>query len=161
MPHQRPCRPRKDRPDDAAAVRRHHQMKDMEEANPEFSRTDVVLVVGANDITNPAARRPGSSVTGMPILNVDEARSVIVIKRSKGHGCAGHRQRAVYRPEDRDVVRRRQGCADRAGRGRGRLRELTPGEHRRSPHTLGTKEDSWSSIAQVTVAAGCLIVQGT
>ena len=64
-------------------------MKDLEEANPEFSRTDVVLVVGANDVTNPAARRPGNSVTGMPILNVDEARSVIVIKRSMGHGSAG------------------------------------------------------------------------
>ncbi|MGB8381877.1 MAG: NAD(P)(+) transhydrogenase (Re/Si-specific) subunit beta [Dermatophilaceae bacterium] len=89
VPYQRPCRPRRDRPDDAAAVRRHHQMKDMEEANPEFSRTDVVLLVGANDVTNPAARRPGSSVSGMPILNVDEARSVIVIKRSMGHGHAG------------------------------------------------------------------------
>ncbi len=41
-------------------------MKDIEEGNPEFSRTDVVLVVGANDVTNPAARRPGDSVTGMP-----------------------------------------------------------------------------------------------
>jgi len=67
----------------------YQQMKDMEEANPQFSRTDVVLVVGANDVTNPAARRPGNSVSGMPILNVDEARSVIVIKRSMGHGYAG------------------------------------------------------------------------
>ncbi len=64
-------------------------MKDMEEINPEFGRTDVVLVVGANDVTNPAARRPGNSVSGMPILNVDEATSVIVIKRSMGHGYAG------------------------------------------------------------------------
>jgi NAD(P) transhydrogenase subunit beta len=67
----------------------YEQMKDMEEANPQFSRTDVVLVVGANDVTNPAARRPGNTVSGMPILNVDEARSVIVIKRSMGHGYAG------------------------------------------------------------------------
>ena len=67
----------------------YQQMKDMEEANPQFSRTDVVLVVGANDVTNPAARRSGNSVSGMPILNVDEARSVIVIKRSMGHGYAG------------------------------------------------------------------------
>ena len=65
------------------------QMKDMEEINPEFGRTDVVLVVGANDVTNPAARRSGNSVSGMPILNVDEATSVIVIKRSMGHGYAG------------------------------------------------------------------------
>ncbi len=65
------------------------QLKDLEEINPEFSRTDVVLVVGANDVTNPAARRPGNAVSGMPILDVDQARSVIVIKRSKGHGYAG------------------------------------------------------------------------
>jgi len=67
----------------------YQQMQDMDEINPEFSRTDVVLVVGANDVTNPAARRPGNSVSGMPILNVDEAKSVIVIKRSMGHGYAG------------------------------------------------------------------------
>jgi H+-translocating NAD(P) transhydrogenase subunit beta len=45
--------------------------------------------VGANDVTNPAARRPGNPVSGMPILDVDHARSVIVIKRSMGHGYAG------------------------------------------------------------------------
>jgi NAD(P) transhydrogenase subunit beta len=61
----------------------------MDAANPEFPTTDVVLVVGANDVTNPAARRPGNPVSGMPILNVDQARSVIVIKRSMGHGYAG------------------------------------------------------------------------
>jgi NAD(P) transhydrogenase subunit beta len=65
------------------------QLKDLEESNPEFSRTDVVLVVGANDVTNPAARRPGNPVSGMPILDVDKAKSVIVIKRSLGHGYAG------------------------------------------------------------------------
>jgi NAD(P) transhydrogenase subunit beta len=61
----------------------------LEEINPEFARTDVVLVVGANDVTNPAARRPGNAVSGMPILNVDQAKSIIVIKRSLGHGYAG------------------------------------------------------------------------
>jgi NAD(P) transhydrogenase subunit beta len=65
------------------------QLRDLEEINPEFARTDVVLVVGANDVTNPAARRPGNAVSGMPILDVDHARSVIVIKRSMGHGYAG------------------------------------------------------------------------
>jgi NAD(P) transhydrogenase subunit beta len=65
------------------------QLKDLEEINPEFSRTDVVLIVGANDVTNPAARRPGNPVSGMPILDVDQARTVIVIKRSMGHGYAG------------------------------------------------------------------------
>ena len=65
------------------------QLKDLEEINRVFPTTDVVLVVGANDVTNPAARRPGNPVSGMPILDVDQARSVIIIKRSLGHGYAG------------------------------------------------------------------------
>ncbi|HEY9336936.1 MAG TPA: NAD(P)(+) transhydrogenase (Re/Si-specific) subunit beta [Kribbella sp.] len=64
-------------------------LKDLDEINPQFAATDVVLVVGANDVTNPAARRPGNAVSGMPILDVDKARSVIVVKRSLGHGYAG------------------------------------------------------------------------
>jgi len=65
------------------------QLKEMDEINPEFARTDVALVIGANDVTNPAARRPGSEISGMPILDVDQARSIIVIKRSMGQGYAG------------------------------------------------------------------------
>jgi H+-translocating NAD(P) transhydrogenase subunit beta len=65
------------------------QLKEMDEINPEFDRTDVVLVVGANDVTNPAARRPGNAVSGMPILDVDHAKSIIVIKRSMASGYAG------------------------------------------------------------------------
>ena len=65
------------------------QLKDLEEINPEFPQTDVALVVGANDVTNPAARRPGNPVSGMPILDVDLARNIVVIKRSMGHGYAG------------------------------------------------------------------------
>jgi NAD(P) transhydrogenase subunit beta len=65
------------------------QLKEMDEINPEFARTDVALVIGANDVTNPAARRPGNPVSGMPILDVDQAKSIIVIKRSMGHGYAG------------------------------------------------------------------------
>ncbi|MBI2775831.1 MAG: NAD(P)(+) transhydrogenase (Re/Si-specific) subunit beta [Chloroflexi bacterium] len=65
------------------------QLKEMEEINPEFDRADVALVVGANDVTNPAARHPGSPVSGMPILDVDHAKSIIVIKRSMGRGYAG------------------------------------------------------------------------
>jgi len=64
-------------------------LKEMDAANLEFPTADVALVVGANDVTNPAARRPGNPVSGMPILNVDQAKSVIVIKRSMGHGYAG------------------------------------------------------------------------
>ncbi len=65
------------------------QLVEMDEINPEFARTDVALVIGANDVTNPAARRPGTAISGMPILDVDQARSIIVIKRSMGHGYAG------------------------------------------------------------------------
>ncbi len=65
------------------------QLVEMDEINPEFARTDVALVIGANDVTNPAARRPGTAISGMPILDVDQAKSIIVIKRSMGHGYAG------------------------------------------------------------------------
>ena len=65
------------------------QLKEMDEINPEFDRCDVALVIGANDVTNPAARRPGNPVSGMPILNVDHAKSIVVIKRSMGRGYAG------------------------------------------------------------------------
>ncbi|MBP2365808.1 NAD(P) transhydrogenase subunit beta [Pseudonocardia parietis] len=65
-------------------------LKEMDDINGEFSRTDVTLVIGANDVTNPAARNdPGSAIYGMPILNVDESRNVIVLKRSMGSGFAG------------------------------------------------------------------------
>jgi NAD(P) transhydrogenase subunit beta len=63
---------------------------EMDDINPEFPRTDVVLVVGANDVTNPAARsNPDSPIYGMPILEVDRARQVIVLKRSMKPGFAG------------------------------------------------------------------------
>src|ERR1700683_454897 len=65
------------------------QLKEMDEINPEFSRTDVALVIGANDVTNPAARRAGNDISRMPILDVDQAKSVIVVKRSMGTGYAG------------------------------------------------------------------------
>jgi len=66
------------------------QLREMDDINPEFERTDVVLVVGANDVTNPAARSDRSSpIYGMPILDVDKARSIIVVKRSMGRGYAG------------------------------------------------------------------------
>ncbi|KZS86159.1 NAD(P)(+) transhydrogenase (Re/Si-specific) subunit beta [Mycobacterium persicum] len=65
-------------------------MKDMDDINDEFARTDVAIVIGANDVTNPAARNETSSpIYGMPILNVDKARSVIVLKRSMNSGFAG------------------------------------------------------------------------
>jgi NAD(P) transhydrogenase subunit beta len=66
------------------------QLKEMEEANAEFSRTDVALVIGANDVVNPDARNNASSpIYGMPILNVDSAKQVVVLKRSMNPGFAG------------------------------------------------------------------------
>ena len=66
------------------------QLKEMDEINPEFAQTDVALVIGANDVTNPAARsEPSSPIYGMPILDVDKAASVIVMKRSMNPGFAG------------------------------------------------------------------------
>ena len=66
------------------------QLLEMDQVNGEFAQTDVVLVVGANDVVNPAARDdPSSPIYGMPILDVDRARNIIVLKRSMGHGFAG------------------------------------------------------------------------
>jgi NAD(P) transhydrogenase subunit beta len=67
------------------------KLKEMDEINPTFRQTDVVLVIGANDVVNPSARDsdPSIPIAGMPILNVDQARSVVVIKRSLSPGFAG------------------------------------------------------------------------
>jgi NAD(P) transhydrogenase subunit beta len=68
----------------------YEQLKEMDEINGDFSRTDVTLVIGANDVVNPAARDvPDSPIYGMPILNVDESASIIVLKRSMNTGFAG------------------------------------------------------------------------
>src|SRR3954462_12960467 len=68
----------------------YEQLKEMDEINGDFSRTDVTLVIGANDVVNPAARDvPDSPIYGMPILNVDESHSIIVLKRSMNTGFAG------------------------------------------------------------------------
>jgi len=68
----------------------YEQLREMDDINPEFPRTDVSLVIGANDVTNPAANsNPDSPIYGMPILNVGESQSVIVLKRSMSPGFAG------------------------------------------------------------------------
>jgi NAD(P) transhydrogenase subunit beta len=76
------------------------QLKEMDEANPEFGRTDVALVVGANDVVNPDARNnQGSPIYGMPILNVDEAETVVVLKRSMNPGFAGIENPLFFNPK--------------------------------------------------------------
>jgi NAD(P) transhydrogenase subunit beta len=75
-------------------------LKEMDEVNPEFQRTDVTLVIGANDVTNPAAKNePGSPIYGMPILEVSQSKSVIVLKRSMASGFAGIDNPLFYEPE--------------------------------------------------------------
>jgi H+-translocating NAD(P) transhydrogenase subunit beta len=76
------------------------QLKEMDDANPEFARTDVAVVVGANDVVNPDARNnQGSPIYGMPILNVDQAQAVVVLKRSMNPGFAGIENPLFYNPK--------------------------------------------------------------
>ena len=96
----------------------YEQLREMDEANSEFGRTDVCLVIGANDVTNPDARNKADSpIYGMPILNVDESARVIVLKRSMNSGFAGIDNPLFYNAEDGDAVRRRQGLGERDHRG--------------------------------------------
>jgi len=77
----------------------YEQLKEMDEINPELPRTDVAVVVGANDVTNPAAKNdPDSPIAGMPIIEVHEANEVIVIKRSLSPGFAGIDNDLFYEP---------------------------------------------------------------
>lgn len=74
---------------------------DRDEINPEFPSTDVVLVIGANDTVNPAAHREGSPLFGMPILDVEQAKNVVVLKRGQGRGFAGIENDLFYRDNTR------------------------------------------------------------
>jgi NAD(P) transhydrogenase subunit beta len=76
------------------------ELKEMEEANPEMTTTDVALVVGANDTVNPAAKNtPGSPIYGMPIINVDETQNIVFMKRSMRPGFAGIDNELLYDPK--------------------------------------------------------------
>lgn len=74
----------------------YEQLKEMDEVNPELPSTDVALVVGANDVVNPAARNPGTPISGMPIINVDQAQAVVFLKRSMRPGFAGIDNELLY-----------------------------------------------------------------
>jgi NAD(P) transhydrogenase subunit beta len=92
------------------------QIFDLDDINDEFARTDAVLVVGANDVVNPAAKdNPGSPIYGMPVFNVDQARAVIVLKRSVNTGFAGIENELFVRPNTMMVL----------GDAKKTLRELT------------------------------------
>jgi NAD(P) transhydrogenase subunit beta len=76
------------------------QLKEMDEINGEFPSTDVALVVGANDVDNPAAKNtPGSPIYGMPILNVDQSKNIVFMKRSMRPGFAGIDNELLYDPK--------------------------------------------------------------
>jgi H+-translocating NAD(P) transhydrogenase subunit beta len=78
----------------------YEKLREMDEINPEMPRTDVAVVIGANDVTNPAAKEdPNSPIAGMPIIEVDEAQEVIVIKRSLSPGFAGIDNDLFYHPK--------------------------------------------------------------
>ncbi len=80
----------------------YEKLVEMDVVNPEFKTTDVVLVVGANDVVNPAARTsPGSPIYGMPILAADEAKSVVFLKRSLRPGFAGIENELLHQPQTR------------------------------------------------------------
>jgi NAD(P) transhydrogenase subunit beta len=75
------------------------QLYELEQINPDFPLTDVALVVGANDVVNPDARdNPGSPISGMPILEVDRAKSVVVLKRGQGRGFSGLENPLFFKP---------------------------------------------------------------
>ena len=85
------------------------ELYDLDQVNSEFDRADVAVVVGANDVVNPAARNDQSSpIYGMPILNADRAQSVLVLKRSMATGIRGRGERPVSPGKDDDAVRRRE-----------------------------------------------------
>jgi NAD(P) transhydrogenase subunit beta len=78
----------------------YEQLKEMDDINGEFKQADVALVVGANDVVNPAARtNPGAPIYGMPILNVGDAQQVVFMKRSMRPGFAGIENELLFDPK--------------------------------------------------------------
>ena len=112
----------------------YEQLKEMDDINGEFKHADVVLVVGANDVVNPAAKTtPGAPIYGMPILNADEAKQVVFMKRSMRPGFAGIENELLFEPKHHAALRRRQGLDGQAAeRGQGacdddRVQPVNPG----------------------------------
>ena len=124
----------------------YEQLKEMDDINGDFKDADVVLVVGANDVVNPAAKTtPGAPIYGMPILNADEAKQVVFMKRSMRPGFAGHRERAALRGEHHPALRRRQGLDGQAAQRRqGSLTSSSSLKPPRKPPLIGHPVTYWT-----------------
>ena len=115
---------------------------EMDEINPDMPQGDVALVVGANDVVNPAARTDKTSpIYGMPIIDADKARTVFAIKRSKNPGFAGIDNELYFSDRDLDAVRRREERHRRAGEAaeRGEWDALNRGRPAADRSTVGPR----------------------
>ena len=149
------------------------QLKEMDEINPEFPQTDVALVIGANDVTNPAARADQSSpIYGMPILEVDKAQNIVVLKRSMNPGFAGSRTRLYYDPktvmlfgdakdsvsklvgEVKEVCKKRRFARSRLGRRSILVHDRRPDRHLRLAHrSSSTASSTYNSLIRLRTRA--------
>ena len=112
----------------------YEQLKEMDDINGEFKDADVVLVVGANDVVNPAAKTtPGAPIYGMPILNADEAKAGRLHEAVDAPGLRRHRERAALRAQHHAALRRREGLDGQAAqRGQGALTQQAETHTRQS-----------------------------
>ena len=123
----------------------YEQLKEMDEINGEFKDTDVVLVVGANDVVNPAAKTtPGAPIYGMPILNADEAKQVVFMKRSMRPGFAGIENELLFDPQHHAALRRRQGLDGQAAQRASRRCDRRPTPRTVTSRRAGSLTAAWT-----------------